>query len=1154
MLKIETETSTNMADLVQAQTNLLLNISKFYVNFKRSPKYRLTKKHIESRLKAVDACWSSFQQHHDEIITSTSEDERSGMQYFTARLYETCKIIYDEYKYKLNNYLKCKLQIIEVLQTHIENEDILKTKVDDVIACIQKSNTIKNLFCEICQVMLATVDEFGCHIMNCHPDLKAFDVDIKGVWAIILNSNRALICVHCNKKFEQQDLLDVHNAKTKHKCHICDIEFIKCSLLNSHINLSHDLTMLETNDEPPFDEKELYLDKELKDLISKFNYKMTNDLMIRLRDILAENNRTLPNSNKQTLLEDESLYEIDLFLNRKMNLECNSNGRCQMEYNLNRRKRLGNPNKRSRKELDSNKRMRLAEKLVSTLNKTTSLVEKKEQMNNFDFEVSQIKCIICKIPFNSNSELYIHQSEQHTVTSETPVRDVNLNKCFSCNISHPGSDETHFCLERKPEHSCTYCMAKFQTELMLKCHEKAYQLHGSYCSICSEPILMGCAKQECVGLEYYHCLICNSGFFTKRYALKHWTAKHGFDVKLCGSQMWKFEPKNEAVTLTPHELKVSNFVKSIMEDGCRSIKSIICCICQTVVFAARKAAFFKHLIEAHKDPAGFELLLKSRVVIIDNMKDISNKCKCFQCQVVFESKAALYDHFDGAHHKCSICFATFSKCNVLAAHINKLHVADVKTKELSNKDSNSCFKVPYLLHCDICGKKSRKAHSCKKIQLKNVKEEFRCKLCNSTGDTQQTHICKELPSRIKSDVSCDNIIYVFRCNVCGLAMDSTKVHKCNKVPAKSIRSKSQCTTCREFYVNSKEHSCKLRLKNGFHNCSDRPAAKSIKMKCKKCKVTYDKSKRHMCKNNVRICSLSVKSRNGDFVQTCSICDRSYSSEAELMNHLYSHTVSSNAAILDVQIDVCGDCNKTYVGDEFSHYCEARKAKFRCVACKMTFQTQLMLQCHTKAYKTLKRECIYCKRMFYKDCQLIKHNCLKITRPIWTHICRACGEGFKSKRKILMHLSDMHKVDAKRDLHMHCFQILNLGKNDYEADTVLQKQSVTRNGQINIITMPMGLDGDADADAEVCDTNSNGIIFKYVNDDDYNMESDEKRFIDIEISCESLSKVKFNLGFNKINHNLGSESKVDMSGHVNGGVAAVDGGSRINAMNEVICNK
>lgn len=86
-----------METLIKLQINTKSIIEKAKINFKKTPKERITRGYIKTRLEALENQWQKFENTHTKIIELATEEEMKGT-YFTADVYERTEEIYVNYK------------------------------------------------------------------------------------------------------------------------------------------------------------------------------------------------------------------------------------------------------------------------------------------------------------------------------------------------------------------------------------------------------------------------------------------------------------------------------------------------------------------------------------------------------------------------------------------------------------------------------------------------------------------------------------------------------------------------------------------------------------------------------------------------------------------------------------------------------------------------------------------------------------------------------------------------------------------------------------------------------------------------------------------------------------------------------------------------
>ncbi|XP_059050651.1 uncharacterized protein LOC131845591 [Achroia grisella] len=84
-------TLDQIISILEETGNLL---KKTQVNLKKCPKSRLTKGYIEARLKCIEDYWTNFKKSHEELIRTTTREQRSLLPYFVNEEYYLHEDVY----------------------------------------------------------------------------------------------------------------------------------------------------------------------------------------------------------------------------------------------------------------------------------------------------------------------------------------------------------------------------------------------------------------------------------------------------------------------------------------------------------------------------------------------------------------------------------------------------------------------------------------------------------------------------------------------------------------------------------------------------------------------------------------------------------------------------------------------------------------------------------------------------------------------------------------------------------------------------------------------------------------------------------------------------------------------------------------------------
>jgi hypothetical protein len=94
-----------MDALLNCQSDLCSRIFKARTNFKKSPKERITKHYVESRLESIEHLWSEFRQGHKELVRSSDRTVLKAHIYTTNETYDKTEEDYTDYVCELKEYL-----------------------------------------------------------------------------------------------------------------------------------------------------------------------------------------------------------------------------------------------------------------------------------------------------------------------------------------------------------------------------------------------------------------------------------------------------------------------------------------------------------------------------------------------------------------------------------------------------------------------------------------------------------------------------------------------------------------------------------------------------------------------------------------------------------------------------------------------------------------------------------------------------------------------------------------------------------------------------------------------------------------------------------------------------------------------------------------
>ncbi|XP_061724899.1 uncharacterized protein LOC133530860 [Cydia pomonella] len=91
--------------LIAIQIDSLETMEKAHVNYKKSPKERITPGYVQGRLETLENNYKEFKSIHQKLITTVSEEDKCKLSYFTEDLYDTFEERYYIYKGELKTVL-----------------------------------------------------------------------------------------------------------------------------------------------------------------------------------------------------------------------------------------------------------------------------------------------------------------------------------------------------------------------------------------------------------------------------------------------------------------------------------------------------------------------------------------------------------------------------------------------------------------------------------------------------------------------------------------------------------------------------------------------------------------------------------------------------------------------------------------------------------------------------------------------------------------------------------------------------------------------------------------------------------------------------------------------------------------------------------------
>lgn len=111
-----------MESLISFQDDLAKRITKATNNFKKSPKERLTRDYVESRLESLEQLWSDFRQGHKELLQTADSKLLSAQSYIATDVYEQTEEKFTNHKCELKKFLSSFKVQSSLTQSVVNNE------------------------------------------------------------------------------------------------------------------------------------------------------------------------------------------------------------------------------------------------------------------------------------------------------------------------------------------------------------------------------------------------------------------------------------------------------------------------------------------------------------------------------------------------------------------------------------------------------------------------------------------------------------------------------------------------------------------------------------------------------------------------------------------------------------------------------------------------------------------------------------------------------------------------------------------------------------------------------------------------------------------------------------------------------------------------
>ncbi|KAL0860192.1 hypothetical protein ABMA27_010499 [Loxostege sticticalis] len=94
-----------MEALINYQDDLSSRIAKAQINFKKSPKERITRDYVNNRLEALIEMWAEFRQGHKELLQQADPKILNATSYLVNDVYDSTEEVFLSYRSELNKCL-----------------------------------------------------------------------------------------------------------------------------------------------------------------------------------------------------------------------------------------------------------------------------------------------------------------------------------------------------------------------------------------------------------------------------------------------------------------------------------------------------------------------------------------------------------------------------------------------------------------------------------------------------------------------------------------------------------------------------------------------------------------------------------------------------------------------------------------------------------------------------------------------------------------------------------------------------------------------------------------------------------------------------------------------------------------------------------------
>ncbi|KAF9788803.1 hypothetical protein SFRURICE_018379 [Spodoptera frugiperda] len=125
-----------MEELLALQEELFENLKKAERNYKKTPKERIKRQYIETRLELLEQIFQEFKNRHKEVIANSKNKKES---YFTEDKYDSFEELYVQYKSNLREALQHAVMrtLFGTKKIQTESATAIRTLLDTTSTCLK---------------------------------------------------------------------------------------------------------------------------------------------------------------------------------------------------------------------------------------------------------------------------------------------------------------------------------------------------------------------------------------------------------------------------------------------------------------------------------------------------------------------------------------------------------------------------------------------------------------------------------------------------------------------------------------------------------------------------------------------------------------------------------------------------------------------------------------------------------------------------------------------------------------------------------------------------------------------------------------------------------------------------------------------------------